>query len=450
MRKIFTSFIMCQLLIPMAASANTTQKIMSWTVDPDGTGYTEVSLGSSNVSGQMVTVDWGDGVESAQIRVPYHNNENAFVTLRERPRGTTITVYGDPTTIYEVDGSFSTGNVKTQTVDVSALTNVYRMDFSSNDLTTIDLTNNKELWKFGANSCNLTTVKLDNPKLERLELDNTLTSGNNHVTGLDFTKTPALKVFKANYNLITEIDFSPLKELEQIYMMGNELTSIDLTGLDKLNYITVNANKLSTLDASMMVNTSYTRIFAMNNGLTSISVPDAIGACNVNGNKLTFATLPIISGTLTYNTQDPMAATFADGKVDLSSQLTAGGKTTAYTWKLGDQTLTEDVDYVADNGVFTFLNNFNGVVCSMTNETFPKLTLTTEPLAVFSSGIEAVNAGQVSVKGIAGAIVIEGNFETATITDMAGHTIAAEAVTPAQSGIYVVTVDGKAHKVIVK
>ncbi|MCM1517391.1 MAG: hypothetical protein NC117_01945 [Pseudoflavonifractor sp.] len=450
MRKIFTSLMLCQLLIPMTASADTAQKIMSWTVDPDGTGYTEVSLGSSNVSGQMVTVDWGDGVESAQVRVPYHNNENAFVTLRERPRGTTITVYGDPTTIYEVDGSFSTGNVKTKTVDVSALTNVYRMDFSSNDLTTIDLTNNKELWKFGANSCNLTTVKLDNPKLERLELDNTLTSGNNHVTRLDFTKTPALKVFKANYNLITEIDFSSLKNLEQIYMVGNELTTLDLTGLDKLNYITVNANKLTTLDASMMVNTSYTRIFAMNNGLTSIKVPDAIGACNVNGNKLTFATLPVISGTLTYNTQDPMAATFADGKVDLSSQLTIDGKTTAYTWKTGDAVLTEGVDYEAKDGVFTFLDNFNGVVCSMTNETFPKLTLTTEPLAVFSSGIEVVSAAGVSVKAIAGAIVIEGDFTAATITDMAGHTVAAEAVTPMTPGLYIVTVDGISHKVAVK
>ncbi|MDX9848719.1 MAG: LamG-like jellyroll fold domain-containing protein [Tenuifilaceae bacterium] len=108
--------------------------------------------------------------------------------------------------------------------------------------------------------------------------------------------------------------------------------------------------------------------------------------------QLNFATLPQPKFSYTwywYSPQQNLDVSCTNGIVDLSSQLTAldvAGNTqnTVYTWYLTDGTaLVEDVDYKSSGGVFLFLKvPASDVYCSMTNATFPDLTLRTVDIAV--------------------------------------------------------------------
>ncbi|MCI6373388.1 MAG: hypothetical protein MR792_09025 [Paraprevotella sp.] len=58
----------------------------------------------------------------------------------------------------------------------------------------------------------------------------------------------------------------------------------------------------------------------------------------------------------------------------------------------GEELYYDDEVYVRD-GVSTFSAPIDGVVCAMTNNMFPNLTLCTEPLDVVTTGIKGVSAG---------------------------------------------------------
>ena len=107
---------------------------------------------------------------------------------------------------------------------------------------------------------------------------------------------------------------------------------------------------------------------------------------------LNFATLPQPKASYemyVYAPQADMPAICTNGVVDLSSQLTAIDKegntqATKYKWYLTDGTsLTANLDYVENGGVFTFVKiPVMDVYCEMTNAAFPDLILRTEPLTV--------------------------------------------------------------------
>ena len=90
-----------------------------------------------------------------------------------------------------------------------------------------------------------------------------------------------------------------------------------------------------------------------------------------------------------YAPQSQLAATCTNGVIDLSTQLTAVDysgqlQTTVYTWYNADGTpLASDIDYIATNGVFTFIDTpISTVYCEMTNNAFPDLTLYTEDITL--------------------------------------------------------------------
>ncbi|MDE6654499.1 MAG: hypothetical protein K2K37_08965, partial [Muribaculaceae bacterium] len=98
--------------------------------------------------------------------------------------------------------------------------------------------------------------------------------------------------------------------------------------------------------------------------------------------------------------QADVEAECIDGIVDMSAMLHGNGKGTVFTWYLGSpyydsemgeivgELLVEGEDYTIDNGVTTFLKNFNDkVTCLLTNDLYPDLTLKTPLLTVTAAGI---------------------------------------------------------------
>lgn len=398
--------------------------------------------------GSTVSVGAGDGSVTAPQVAPNGGWDGALFDVI--PAGETITLYGDDD-LSQLAVSCNSDRYPVDAVNVSKLTKLERLTLSNNNITTIDLSANKALQMLSMPSNKLGALNLDLPELTSLTLNNYATSGDNHLQGSDFSKCVLLSTINLNYTGLTEIDLAAMPALRSAYLMGNELTAVTLPQNETFNYLSVNSNKLTALDASACV--PGISIYANDNNLEEIKVPaEYTGSLSVKNNKLTFATIPMTTGyTFDYAPQQDMEVTPSDGKVDLSAQFKVGDATTEYKWTAAGTELAEGTDFTAEDGVFTFLNSYNDVVCSMTNSTLPDLTLSTLPMTIVTSEVEGLEAAAAAeVSAIAGAIVITGDFTAATITDMAGRTIAAKAVTPVEGGIYVVVVDGKAHKVAVK
>ncbi|MEZ3589806.1 MAG: hypothetical protein K1V84_02065 [Muribaculaceae bacterium] len=425
------------------------EAIATFTVSYDPANELPVHIEAFSLlpEGTSLQVGAGDGSVSAPVIAPTSDSWDGAI-FDVVPAGTVISLYGDDS-LEKLLISCNSDRYPIDGADISKLTKLESLSISNNNLTTIDLSANKALKSLSLPSNKLGALTLDLPALTSLTLNNYATSGENRLEGSDFSKCQALESINLNYTGLTSFDLSKFPALRSAYMMGNEFASISLPASETLTYISLNANKLTALDAS--ASAPKITIYANDNNIEEVKVPAAYeGDLSVRNNKLTFATMPKTTGDLTYAPQQDMVVAPADGKIDLSAQNDVDGKATIYTWTAGGATLAEGTDYVADNGVFTFLADFTDAACSMTNEALPDLTLATVPVAVTKSAIEAVEAAAVTVSAANGAIIIEGDFNVATIADMAGRTIAAKAVTPVAAGIYVVNVDGNAVKVAVK
>ena len=396
--------------------------------------------------GTSLQVGAGDGSVLAPVIAPKDGWDGAIFDVV--PAGTVISLYGDDS-LGKLLVSCNSDRYPVESADISKLTKLESLSMSNNNIATIDLSANKALTSLSLSANKLGALTLDLPALTSLSLNNYASSGENRLEGSDFSKCQALTSINLNYTGLTTFDLSKLPSLSSAYLMGNEIASIALPASENLTYISLNANKLTALDAS--ASAPKITIYANDNNINDVKVPaEYAGSLSVKNNKLTFATMPKTTGELTYAPQQDMEIAANDGKVDLSDQYMIDGNATVYSWTAGNAILTEGTDYTMENGVFTFLESFTDAACSMTNESYPDLTLATVPVSIVKTGIEGVENAAVTVSAANGAIIINGDFTVATIADMAGRTIAAKAVTPVAAGIYVVNVDGNAVKVAVK
>ena len=162
-----------------------------------------------------------------------------------------------------------------------------------------------------------------------------------------------------------------------------------------------------------------------------------------------------------------MDAECIDGEVDLSSQAWVGSTGTQYYWSIGTpvyspdegglvaEWLTEDVDFVVNDGVTTFLSDFEGVVCTMMNEVFPSAYMLTKPINI-STGISSAETG-IAIEGIDGCITVTAEAGTqVTVCSLNGTTVAAGAcdsqgrfTTPVLTpGCYIVRAASRTAKVM--
>ena len=130
-------------------------------------------------------------------------------------------------------------------IDVSNNKELMQFACSSNQLTSIDVSNNTKLILFHCYSNQLTSIDVsNNAALEVLWCDDNL------LTSLDVSNNSALKSLCFTKNLLKSIDLSNNTGLEFLACGNNLLTSIDVGCCDQLYHMTCGHNQLITLDVS--------------------------------------------------------------------------------------------------------------------------------------------------------------------------------------------------------
>ena len=384
-----------------AKSVGLMDEILAITIAENATMPLTFSMLSSADGGQDVYVDWGDGQWAGPVEIENLGGYDFTGSdIKATPKGTTIKVKGDAATIINftstgdrtLDGTYTTTPITA--LNLSKLTALQKLNVNVNEIASLDLTNNKELVKINAQSNKLTGFSADLPKLTNLDLSNygsTATGkavyGSNLMESIDFEKLPVLKELQANYAGF-KADLSKSTSLTTLYVMGNSLKSFAPVSTS-LTDIRMQYNGMESFDGTGL--TGKVNLFLNANNFSEasqIKFPANCNNANIATNFFTFVTLPAldaVNGTLTYTPQTAVKAEQKDGKVDL----TAFGAT-AYAWTYVPEGETKavaipDDKITNDNGVFTFAEAFPGAVCAMTNDTFTKLTLSTEAIDLVAS-----------------------------------------------------------------
>lgn len=214
-----------------------------------------------------------------------------------------------------VDGKVLTSNIASVTnldvtsssiSDLSGIEDFKNLDalyFSSNLLTSVDLSKNNKLFLFFGRDNKLTSIKLpETNQLYHIHLDR------NNLAALDVSKCDSLRNLSAEDNQITNINLSRSKDLETLFLDRNKLTSLDISKntvlktvwcgenqlssvvlpeSDNLDVLYLNANNFTSLDVSRY--TTLKEFVCSTNQLTEIDISNnkALTYFHCQENKLT-------------------------------------------------------------------------------------------------------------------------------------------------------------------
>ncbi len=193
--------------------------------------------------------------------------------------------------ILPTDSSLLTHLTVTQTIienlDVSSLTNLIKLDCSSNQISTLTLGNNnllEELYCGGnpinslnlsglvslkninCSNSNLTSLNTSsNSLLERVYCQNNMINGN-----LDLSLNPAITFLRCYENNINNITFSQQNNLHWLHAGNNPINSIDLTNFNQLWHLTLGNTNINQIDLN---NNPYLEYLVLsNNNLGTIDL----------------------------------------------------------------------------------------------------------------------------------------------------------------------------------
>ena len=326
----------------------------------------------------------------------------------------------------EVLKTFNFRNSPAKNVDVSQAPNL--TSFSVENMTNSPYDNN------------ITGVDVSkNTKLEYLYISVSSSDKEGHVESVDLSNNPAIKnvyvsgvhlkniilpeggeitTINLSDNELSALDFSKVKSIKSLLINGNKFETLSLAGLaeSSMSTLTANNNQLTTIDFAGVL-AEKVALSVNDNLLTELDVPVVTNNLNAQNNKLkkftykglssstrylrlqdnelTLATLPVKPEKTTNYTKYFIYAPQADMEVapngavlDLSAQASAQGVleaavATKFEFAAGETALKAGEDYKETAaGVFEFLKSFQGVVCTMTTDAFPGLTLKTKPFDV--------------------------------------------------------------------
>ena len=138
-----------------------------------------------------------------------------------------------------------------------------------NELTSLDVSNNTDLTDLLAFNNQLTSLDVSNNTLLQL-----LDIGDNPFSGLNVNNNTALVfLLVGNYSnngQLTNLDVSNNTALTFLTVRGNQLTSIDVSNNTALSYLNCSANQLTSIDVSN--NTALETFYIYENQLTSLDV----------------------------------------------------------------------------------------------------------------------------------------------------------------------------------
>lgn len=147
---------------------------------------------------------------------------------------------------------------------IQLFTDLQILNCEDNQLTELDVSNNKKLRIFDCAGNQLTKLDVtENTALTHL------TCTDNNLTELDVSKNTALDHLFCNENQLTSLDVSANKALKELYCSDNQLTGLNVT-----------ANT---------ANTALTRLYCYKNKLTELDISKntALTELNCAGNQLT-------------------------------------------------------------------------------------------------------------------------------------------------------------------
>ncbi|NDW09674.1 T9SS type A sorting domain-containing protein [Dysgonomonas sp. 520] len=455
MKKRLLTFLLCLGFISLTTITKA-QDVIKLT--STATSEMTFGLGVSTIP-TVVSIDWGNGTFVDYTVDKDGSSASETFEATGTPSGTgEITIKGVGITAFDCDFNLETPEVVTA-LDVTGAVNLTRLTCVSQSISTLDLSYNTALTRLVINNTknkNLTTLKLkDNAALTYLNC-----SGNN-LTAINVEDSPLLDYLNVSDNNISSIDYSKNTVVRDLYLQNNKIATLD-------DSVWPSLTKLRTLNVS-------------GNLLTSLVGTDAFAAktsftFNCSKNYLNIATLPQPGSLSARFNYAPQAAyeipesIQENAELDLSSQNNVKGVlatpvATTYTWTTESGTaLVVNDDYTEADGKFTFLKpQTEKVVCSMTTTAFPKFTgdnvFKTTPMAVLAStGIGEGVKDAINIYARENILYINGlnGYERINVINLQGvsvySTIAAgaEISTELPSGIYIVSVDGNASKVIIK
>ena len=344
---------------------------------------------------------------------------------------------------------FSMTGAKLSSFDGSKLTKAINVSVCNAGLSEITLPQSTAFKELDLEGNNFT--KFDLSKYPYLTL---VSLSNNKLSSIDFSKNANIQVASAAYNQLTDVKLNNNNNMWALYLDNNNLTGIDLAGAPNITQLSLSNNDLESINVDVL---SKLRVLVINN------------------NKLNFKTLPVNKPTYSvyyYHNQDNIDAVAVDGVVDLSDQLLVDTTKTVYRWfidvpvlndlgQLEGEELYIDTEYTLVNGVTTFLKSFENVMCVMTNAALPNVFICTNLMDVTAAGIENIttdnNSSTVAIKDR--NIIVNASVENAQVDLVAinGAIINSTTIVDGKAvfsnvapGVYVVTVEGEAHKVAVK
>ena len=156
-------------------------------------------------------------------------------------------------------------NNKLETLNINRCSAITYLICYANQLTSLDVSTNIALLQLYCYTNKLTSIDISN----NLYLTN-FQCGNNQLTSLDVTKNTALTNLNCRDNKISSLDVSKNTALTSLVVYGNLLTSIDVSKNTKLTTLSCYSNQLTSLDVTK--NTALTTLYCYDNQLTSIDV----------------------------------------------------------------------------------------------------------------------------------------------------------------------------------
>lgn len=252
---------------------------------------------------------------------------------------------------------------------------------SGNRFEQIDLSNNPELVEFYAANGKLKSIDLShNPKLKDVALRT------NQLTSLDVSNLTKLESLTCYENKLTTFNASGCKSLKLIRAYENKITSLDVSGCTALNTLAFYSNKIEELDVSGCPNIEF--ISLMNNGTHTLKLPPNPSnklQIMCERNCFTFSTLPRPAFLSSYAPQAKVKLSAPSDKIDLKSEYKMNGTTSVFVWTDKGAPVIPEANR---DGLFSFAESYVGktLTCTVTNPTYPKLTMTyevslTEPVA---------------------------------------------------------------------
>jgi hypothetical protein len=370
------------------------------------------------------------------------------------------------------------GNNKLTSLDVTQNTALTNLACSSNLLTSLDVSHDTVLTDLACDFNKLTSLDVSHNTTLKL-----LSCGVNKFSQLDVSHNTALvSLWCENTNLeepysnsthLKTLSLPNSKALDRLYCYDNNLTTLDLSHNTGLTYLRCDFNNLSALDLSN--NASLTSFLGANNYRTIKVYSYTRSAANGGGTgyyvPLTAQPATTING-VSYGATKALATLIDDaGQVgDPAFDITkAVGETSGVyggatigtlngTTVLFLSTANKTISYKYQTG-------FSGTCTdwAVSDDESDKTTITA-PNAYFTlnwdtnkddvlTGVDGVESNDIDIYTANGAINIGGSFNgNVNVYNLRGQQVycGRESEIAVPAGMYVVKVDGKVHKVLLK